>query len=96
VSAVHVDCDKLGDRYRCAVVVGDDAAATRHHVAFDASQLARPATADTAPEELIRAAFDYLLDHEPREQILREFELDVIGRYFPDWEGAVRAQLAGR
>ena len=47
------------------------------------------------PEALVRAAFDFLLTREPRESILRRFELPVIGRYFPEWEEEV-ARPAGR
>lgn len=42
------------------------------------------------PEELIRKSFDFLLEREPKESILREFEVAAIARYFPDYEEAVR------
>jgi hypothetical protein len=35
---------------------------------------------------LVEASFDFLLEREPQESILREFDLIVIGRYFPDYE----------
>ena len=35
------------------------------------------------PEDLVRASFAFLLEREPSESILREFDLTVIGRYFP-------------
>lgn len=95
-SAAHtlsVTCERRGAGYRCEVRVGDDPAATRHEVAFDRTELQELAPQAT-PEDLVRAAFDYLLEHEPRESILRVFELDVIGRYFPGWQEAVRERLA--
>ena len=46
-----------------------------------------PARSD--PDALVRAAFDFLLTREPRESILRRFDLPVIGRYFPGWEAEV-------
>ncbi|HCU47734.1 TPA: hypothetical protein DIC39_01590 [Patescibacteria group bacterium] len=39
-----------------------------------------------APEELIRQSFEFLLAREPKESILREFELPIIQKYFPEYE----------
>jgi hypothetical protein len=39
-----------------------------------------------APEQLIDAAFRFLLDRESKEQILARFDISVIARYFPDFE----------
>jgi hypothetical protein len=38
-----------------------------------------------SPEECVRSAFLFLLDREPRESILRRFDISVIGRHFPDF-----------
>ncbi len=38
------------------------------------------------PESLVRRSFEFLLAREPKESILREFELPVIQRYFPEYE----------
>lgn len=91
--ALAVTCDHRGDAYRCEVRVGDDSGATRHMVAFEQAELDRLAPDGTTPVALVRAAFSYLLEQEPREQILRQFELDVIGRYYPGWQEAVRQRL---
>ena len=91
--ALTVTCDHRGDAYQCVVRVGDDSGATRHEVAFEQSELDRLAPDGTTPDALVRAAFSYLLEQEPREQILRQFELDVIGRYYPGWQDAVRQRL---
>ena len=42
------------------------------------------------PTDLVERSFAFLLEREPRESILRSFDLSVIGRYFPDWERAIR------
>jgi hypothetical protein len=39
-------------------------------------------------EELVRDSVGFLLEREPKESILREFDLSVIKRYFPDYDGA--------
>lgn len=36
--------------------------------------------------DLVEASFAFLLEREPKESILREFDLTVIGRYFPEYE----------
>jgi len=38
-------------------------------------------------DELVRASFDFLLAREPKESILKAFDLAVIKRYFPDYDG---------
>ena len=44
----------------------------------------------TDPEDLVRRSFEFLLEREPRTSILREFDLPVIGRYFPEYEREIR------
>ena len=38
------------------------------------------------PEELVRRSFEFLLQRESKESILREFDLSVIQRYFPEYD----------
>jgi hypothetical protein len=38
------------------------------------------------PEELVRKSFEFLLAREPKESILRQFDLRDISRYFPEYE----------
>ena len=42
-----------------------------------------------APEELVRRSFEFLLERESKESILREFDLSVIQRYFPEYDQAM-------
>jgi len=79
--------------WACAVTVGDDPGATYHNVEVAAADLERLSPGAQDPEALVRAAFEFLLTREPRESILRAFDLTVIGRYFPGWEGEVRKRL---
>jgi hypothetical protein len=37
------------------------------------------------PERCIEAAFRFLLDREPKESILRKFDVTQIARYFPEF-----------
>jgi hypothetical protein len=94
MTPLTVSCQPHDASWTCAVTVGDDLAATHHQVGVEAADLERlqPGAAD--PQALVRAAFDFLLTREPRESILRRFELPVIGRYFPEWEAEVAERLA--
>ena len=44
---------------------------------------------------LVEASFAFLLERETKESILREFDLPVIGRYFPEYEPEIGRRLAG-
>lgn len=87
---LQVRCHPGERGWECRVTVGDDPAATTHAVAVDSALLERLRPGATDPEQLVRDSFAFLLRREPRESILRRFELPVIGRYFPEWEGEVR------
>ena len=39
--------------------------------------------------ELIKKSFAFLLDRESKESILASFDLTVISRYFPEFEGVI-------
>lgn len=46
-------------------------------------------------DELVRESFAFLLEREPKESILRSFELPTIQRYFPDYETTIGARTGG-
>jgi hypothetical protein len=89
-----VACRRDGDGWVCEVTVGEDAGATRHTARVEPGSLDRFGMPPEDPASLVRAAFEFLLEHEARESILRSFELSQIGRYFPDWEDDVRRRLS--
>ena len=47
------------------------------------------------PEELVRESFVYLLEREPRESIMRAFELPIIARFFGDYPDEISRRLRG-
>ncbi len=71
--------------WTATVTVVEGTASTRHRVRIAAGELERLAPGATA-EALVRASFAFLLEREPKESILREFEIGVIGRHFPEYE----------
>lgn len=95
MQSVRVTCDPLdGGDWRCTVEVGDDAAATEHVVEVDRATLDDLAPGAT-PEELVRESFAFLLEREPRESIMRSFELPMIGRFFADYPGEISRRMRG-
>jgi hypothetical protein len=64
-----------------------------HEITLDSKDCARLAGATVEPEELIRETFQFLLERETKESILGRFDLSVVSRYFPEYEGEIRKRL---
>ena len=60
---------------------------SRHRVSVPAS------FGDEDLERVVRVSFEFLLEREPASSILREFSLDVIGRYFPEYPDELPRRL---
>ena len=72
-----------GGRYR--VDMSEGRTGTSHVVNADAEVLRELGMAEADPEQVVRESFVFLLEREPASSILREFSLDVIPRYFPEY-----------
>jgi hypothetical protein len=88
-----VSCRPADSGWHCSVALGTDAAATSHEVSVDREVLDDLAPGAT-PEELVRVSFEFLLEREPREAIMRRFELPIIGRFFGDYRDEMLRRLA--
>jgi hypothetical protein len=87
---ISVTTAPAGDGWVCTVrLVDADGSQTRHEVRVSPSDLTRLAPDADDPTDLVRRSFVFLLEREPKESILRTFDLPVIGRYFPDYEGTI-------
>ena len=64
--------------------------ATQHRVTVSRHDLRRLARQDEEPAAFVRRCFEFLLDREPKESILRRFDVAEIGRYFPEFEAEIR------
>lgn len=74
------------------VSVRDGKGETHHRVTLPLDEAQRLGGGRT-PEELVEAAFRFLLDHEPKESILKRFDFAVIGGYFPEFEARLPEYL---
>jgi hypothetical protein len=86
--AIVVTVKGGADSLHFDVLVREGDSETRHEVTLKAADLARLGAGKSGPA-LIEAAFAFLLDREPKEAILRHFDLSVISRYFPEFERAL-------
>jgi hypothetical protein len=75
-----------GDPLAFAVIIREGKGETRHSVTMSRQVCARLAAGAEAPERVVEAAFRFLLDREPKEAILSRFDINVISRYFPEFE----------
>ena len=75
------------------VVVGRGSSSTEHRVTVPPGTLDDLGLAGTDSATLVHESFLFLLEREPATSILREFELTVIGRYFPDYDREIRRRL---
>jgi hypothetical protein len=80
--------DDTGTRFS-VTLRDDDGSVTSHVVSVSDVDWERFGRGYQTPDQLVRASFTYLLEHEPKESILRSFELNVIARYFPDFPATI-------
>jgi len=83
IGVVSVNVAKIADS-KFRVTVDEGGSKTEHEVIVTDADVARYAPGSTA-EALVAASFEFLLENEPKESILRRFELPVIERYFPEY-----------
>lgn len=75
-----------------SVVVRDGAMETHHRVTVPADPSAEGLPA-VDPRRLVEESFAFLLDREPASSILADFDLTVIGRYFPEYPAEIARRL---
>jgi hypothetical protein len=80
-----------GNPIRFDVIVHEGDPSTEHAVTLSESDLERLGGGRT-PEAFVRDCFAFLLEREPKESILRSFDVSMIGEYFPEFE----REIAGR
>ena len=84
-----------GDPLEFEVVVRQGGSETTHRVSMARETHQRLAVGKHTPERCLNAAFRFLLDREPKESILKRFDVTIIGRYFPEFERELPRYLAG-
>lgn len=67
---------------------------TEHRVRVTEAEAHRITHGSADTKQLLEASFRFLLEREPNTSILREFDLSVISRYFPEYEREIVRYLA--
>ena len=93
---IEVDCPPANEGWACEVRVLSGTSSSEHRVAVHLSDLDDLAPGATDPTRLVEESFRFLLEREPPESILRDFDLRTISRYFPEYENEIRARMAAR
>ncbi len=75
------------------VTIKDGGDETAHEVAVPEDYYEDLTGGGCAPEEFVETSFEFLLEREPKESILRKFDITVISRYFPEYEAEMRDRL---
>ncbi len=76
-----------------AVEVSNGHGTTHHDVSVPERLLETIDLPRVEPHRLVEETFRFLLEREPATAILREFSLDVVCRYFPEYEDEIRLRL---
>lgn len=71
------------------VEVTDGRGTSTHEVTIPDGYPEELGAADVPHTDLVFESFRFLLEREPKEQIMGRFELPVIGRYFPEYEDTI-------
>jgi hypothetical protein len=71
---------------RFLVRVSDEQSSTSHEVTLSRSDYERLRSGFPSPDALVTACFEFLLSREPKEQILRSFDVGRMQTYFPEFE----------
>ena len=90
IQVAQSDCE---DGYEFQVTVKDRRSETHHRVTLREADYQRLAGGEASPGELVTESFRFLLEREPKESILRSFDLTLIGRYFPDYERLIQKRV---
>ncbi len=93
MAKIDVKQSERDNTYQFEVTVQERDSQTRHQVTLSRADYERLAGGEASPAELVTESFRFLLEREPKESILRSFDLTVITRYFPEYEREIRKRL---
>ena len=90
--AARIEVDKIKEgEFQVRVIEGTSE--STHRVTLKQGDYRRLSGGKIEPNELIRRSFEFLLAREPKEAILPQFDLPLIGRYFPEYERELKRKI---
>lgn len=75
------------------VLVNEASSTTAHEVVVEDDFLSGLGLEDCDRSQLLMESFRFLLEREPKESIMRKFEISVIERYFPEYPDEIRLRM---
>jgi hypothetical protein len=90
--AARIEVEKLKEG-EFQVRITEESSESKHRISLKQEDYRRLSGGKIEPNELIRRSFEFLLAREPKESILPEFDLPVIGRYFPEYERELKRKI---
>ena len=93
MAEIEVSTTEGDDQYEFVVTVAEGRGETRHQVTLQKSDYQDLVGGRASPQALVEESFRFLLEREPKESILRSFDLMVIGHYFPQYRRDIVKRL---
>lgn len=93
MAEIEVSTTEGDDQYEFVVTVAEGRGETRHQVTLQKSDYQDLVGSRASPQALVEESFRFLLEREPKESILRSFDLMVIGHYFPQYRRDIVKRL---
>ena len=90
---IDVTTSERADGYEFDVRVQEGTTETQHTVTLRQTDYDRLTGGRVSADRLVTESFRFLLEREPKESILRSFDLTVISRYFPEYEREIKRRL---
>ncbi len=90
---IRVQVKENSDGFACRVSVSDSQSTRNFSVNVKKSDYSQLTHGKISVEDLVRLSFEFLLRREPKESILSQFDLLVIGRYFPEFEREIKEKI---
>lgn len=72
------------------VIVSEHDSETEHRVSLENKYYQDLTSGQMTPEDLIKNSFEFLLEREPKEEILKTFDLSLIQKYFTEYESEIK------
>jgi hypothetical protein len=86
---IEIKSQEKSDGWTFRVVVKQDGTQTEHQVEMS-QKFYQSLDTQASPEEVVRKSFEFLLENEPKEAILSQFNIEIISQYFPGYKQEIR------
>lgn len=83
----QIDIRPLDDEHFEVTI--DEGSTSSMHVVMATAKQVRLLCEECDAEQVVEASIRFLLDREPKESIMNQFDLDVIAGYFPDYASRI-------